>query len=131
MISLHIPWVGRRRCGQPALQARLVYEAAGAGAAAWRDQRLGLAQVVADTTEGRGGGGRRGCVRRRIHQLREWTEGGADAAGNTARVQRHGDLITQQDSTSTVYYFCTTSSRQPSTQLLTSKSKNSCPNMFW
>jgi len=81
--------VGRRRSGQPTLEARLVDEAAGAGAPAGRDERLGSAQVVTDAAEWRRG---RGRVRRRIAQLGERGEGRADAAGDAAHVQRDGDL---------------------------------------
>ena len=90
---LIIPGVCRRRSGQPSLEARLVDEAAGAGAAAGRDERLGLAQVVTDAAEGRRGAGR---VRRRIGQLGQRGEGRADAIGDAAHVQRNGYLAEQQ-----------------------------------
>ena len=68
-------------------------EAAGAGAAAGRDERLGLAQVVADAAEGRRGAGR---VRRRIGQLGQRGKGRADAVGDAAHVQRNGYLAEQK-----------------------------------
>ena len=101
-----------------------MYEAAGAGAATRRDERLGLAQVVADAAEGRGGGGGGGRVRRRIHQLRERTEGGADAAGNAARVQRDGDLIMQQEDQTLVLV-----PRRPIAQAQRLISKSFCGNV--
>ena len=78
-------------------------EAAGAGAAAGRDERLGLAQVVTDAAEGRRGTGR---VRRRIGQLGQRGEGRADAVGDAAHVQRNGHLAEQQEEQSVVQWSC-------------------------
>ena len=91
---LIIPGVCRRRSGQPSLEARLVDEAAGAGAAAGRDERLGLAEVVADAAEGRRRAGR---VRRRAGQPgQRGGQGRAEAAGEAAHIQRGGDLYSRR-----------------------------------
>lgn len=83
-------WVCGGRGGEPPLETRLVDEAAGSGAAAGRDERLGLAEVVADAAEGRRRAGR---VRRRAGQPgQRGREGRAEAAGDAAHVQRSGDL---------------------------------------
>ena len=89
-----IPWVCGGRGGEPPLETSLVDEAAGSGAAAGRDERLGLAEVVADAAEGRRRAGR---VRRRAGQPgQRGREGRAEAAGDAAHLQRSGDLNGRQ-----------------------------------